>query len=254
MDPLHDFAATLIDVDRVEQIIQKKASILEDIFITNGVCRDRILSLTFNPIIIDFALQGSSVSFISENKLVIDYANKVAEYYDLDITCHETDFVSFCIQAKMNDDYYDIVMGLDQYFTYASSEDEQSDNLHNALSLLYTDGMLVTSLIDYKNIKHNSRIFTEPYYMRSDASEHILISNRKWSQIDRKKWIHHSYAINQTDNSVQIFDPIQRQALFFKQLAYHTQVVDWRSFAVHKNTLYKPVYSNNGQYIISIMR
>ena len=49
-----------------------------------------------------------------------------------------------------------------------------------------------------------------------------------------------------------VFEPQQRQAMFFKQLAYHTATVGWTNFTVHKKLLYKPIYSNSGQYIISV--
>ena len=82
--------------------------------------------------------------------------------------------------------------------------------------------------------------------------EYILVSYRKWDQEDRKKWMHYSYAIDQTNKKMTVFEPQQRQAMFFKQLAYHTASAGWTNFTVHKKLLYKPIYSNSGQYIISV--
>jgi hypothetical protein len=254
MDFMYDYASRLIEPDRVEQITEKKASILDEVFVSKGVHPNCILSLTFNLVIIDFALQGSDVTFISENQLAIDYAKSVTKFYDLNIKCYKMDFVTFCIQAHQNNEKYDVVLGLDQYFTYAESENEQRDKLHHSLELVDDSGMLLTTLIDYKNLRHNNKIFTDPHFITSNNGDHILISNRQWDIENRKQWVHHSYAINQTTCETVFFPPIIRQAMFFKQIAFHTSAVGWTSFTVHKNKLYKPLYNNHGQYIISIMR
>jgi len=255
MNDFYDFATLLIDKEKIQKVIQRKASIIQRAFEEKHKSPERIISLEFHSILVDFALQGLDVSYISENSKLIKYVNSLCKEFDVKIKNHNMPLDAFCVKYHISkDDHapYDAVLALDQYFTYATSEDEQRTNLHNALSLLHSDGILITSLMDYKNIKYNNKMFTEPFYISTGGVEHILVSYRKWNQEDRKKWTHYSYAINQTDKTMIAFEPQERQAMFFKQLAYHTATVGWTNFTVHKKLLYKPIYSNSGQYIISV--
>ena len=257
MNDFYDFATLLIDKDKIEKVIQRKASIIQRAFEEKHKSPERIISLEFHSILVDFALQGLDVSYISENSKLIKYVNNLCKEFDVKIKNHNMPLDAFCVKYHISkDDHppYDAVLALDQYFTYATSEDEQRINLHNALSLLHSDGILLTSLMDYKNIKYNNKMFTEPFYISTGGVEHILVSYRKWNQEDSKNWMHYSYAINQTDKKMIAFEPQERQAMFFKQLAYHTATVGWTNFTVHKKLLYKPIYSNSGQYIISVTR
>jgi len=256
MNDFYDFATLLIDKEKIEKVIQRKASIILRAFEEKEKSPQRIISLEFHTILVDFALQGLDVSYISENKKLVKYVDSLCKEFDVKIKNYNMELDTFCVKYHMDEDKqpYDAVLALDQYFTYANSEDEQRTNLHNALSLMHTEGILLTSLMDYKNIKYNSKMFTEPFYINTGGVEHILISYRKWDKEDRKKWMHYSYAINQTTKKMIAFEPQQRQAMFFKQLAYHTATVGWTNFTVHKRLLYKPIYSNSGQYIISVCR
>jgi len=255
MNDFYDFATLLIDKEKIEKVIQRKASIIQRAFEEKAKAPERIISLEFHSILVDFALQGLDVSYISENKKLIKYVDSLCKQFDVKIKNHNMPLDAFCVKYHMNKDKqepYDAVLALDQYFTYANSEDQQRTNLHNALSLLHTEGILLTSLMDYKNIKFNNKMFTEPFYISTAGVEYILVSYRKWDQEDRKKWMHYSYAIDQTNKKMTVFEPHQRQAMFFKQLAYHTASAGWTNFTVHKKLLYKPIYSNSGQYIISV--
>ena len=256
MKDFYNLAKTLINKDKIQKIINRKTETILKAFEESNVSPKKIISLNWHCSLVDFATSGYDVSYISDDPDAIDYANALCEAYDVTITNHNVPLDTFCMKFHMDVDIekYDCVLALDQYYTFSTSEDDQHSQLQDSLTLLNDDGILLTTLMDYKNIKFNSKLFADPFYLRNDDSEFIFINNRKWNQEDRKKWRHYAYVINQTTNELNSFEPVDRQAMFFKQLAYHTASLGWNNFVVHKKLIYKPMYSSENQYIISITR
>lgn len=256
MKDFYELAKTLINKDKIQKVINRKTETILKAFEESDVSPTKIISLDWHASLVDFAASGYDVSYISDNPAAIDYANALCEAYGVTITNHNVPLDTFSMKFHMDEtiEKYDCVLALDQYYTFSTSEDDQRSQLQDSLALLSDDGILLTTLMDYKNIKFNSKVFAEPFYMRNDDSEFIFVNNRKWNQEDRKRWQHFTYVINQTTNELHSFGPTERQAMFFKQLAYHTAALGWNNFVVHKKLIYKPMYSSENQYIISITR
>lgn len=255
MADFYSLVKTLINKEKIQKVINRKTETIEKAFEENSVNPQRIISLEWHPSLVDFATNGLDVSYVSSDQNAHEYATALCAEFNVSVTAYDMPLDAFAMKFHMDEiEAYDCVLALDQYYTFYGSEDDQRSALGQSLDLLKEDGILITTLMDYKNIKFNSKVFSEPFYMRNDDEEFIFISNRKWHQVDRKKWIHHTYAINQTTNELHAFNTVDRQAMFFKQLAYHTAALGWNNFVVHKKLIYKPMYSNESQYIISITR
>jgi hypothetical protein len=255
MADFYSFIKTLINKEKIQKVINRKTETIEKAFEGNSLNPHRIISLEWHPSLVDFATNGLDVSYVSNDQNAHEYAAALCAEYNVSITTYDMPLNAFAIKFHMDGiEAYDCVLALDQYYTFYGSEDKQRNALGHSLDLLKEDGILLTTLMDYKNIKYNSKVFSEPFYMRNDNEEFIFISNRKWNQDDRKKWIHYTYAINQTTNELHAFTPSNRQAMFFKQLAYHSASLGWNNFVVHKKLIYKRMYSNESEYIISITR
>lgn len=256
MKDFYNLAKTLIHKDKIQKVINRKTETIQLAFEESASHPEKIISLGWHCSLPEFAKQGLDVSYVSDNPAVIEFAEALCKAYGVTITNHNMPLETFCVKFQLDEEIteYDCVLALDQYYTFADSEDEQRMMLQNSLSLLHDNGVLMTSLMDYKNIKFSSKVFSEPFYVRNDDNEYIIIANRKWNTEERKRWKHYEYAINQTTKELHAFGPTDRQAMFFKQLAYHTASLGWNNFIVHKKLIYKPMFSSETQYIISITK
>ena len=91
MNDFYDFATLLIDKEKIEKVIQRKASIIQRAFEEKHKSPERIISLEFHSILVDFALQGLDVSYISENEKLIKYVDSLCKEFDVKI--NETDAI-----------------------------------------------------------------------------------------------------------------------------------------------------------------
>ena len=74
-----------VDKDKIEKVIQRKASIIQRAFEEKHKSPERIISLEFHSILVDFALQGLDVSYISENKKLVKYVDSLCKEFDVKI-------------------------------------------------------------------------------------------------------------------------------------------------------------------------
>ena len=104
MNDFYDFATLLIDKEKIEKVIQRKASIIQRAFEEKSKAPERIISLEFHSILVDFALQGLDVSYISENKKLIKYVDSLCKQFDVKIKNHNMPLDAFCVKFHMNKD------------------------------------------------------------------------------------------------------------------------------------------------------
>ena len=101
MNDFYDFATLLIDKEKIEKVIQRKASIIQRAFEEKQKAPERIISLEFHSILVDFALQGLDVSYISENKKLIKYVDSLCKEFDVKIKNHNMPLDAFCVKYKV---------------------------------------------------------------------------------------------------------------------------------------------------------
>ena len=150
--------------------------------------------------------------------------------------------------ASFNPDQrYDAVIALDEYFTFAASEDEQNKLIDTAFDL--TKKMLITSLSDYKNMSENHREFSDPQsYKTINGTVAYLERHIKKS---RNSWQTKIHKILETDECITT-GPFERRSLYFKQLARHAEDFGSKQFEFQKSMMYKGMLRKSYEHIIMI--
>jgi hypothetical protein len=139
----------------------------------------------------------------------------------------------------------DIVLALDEYLTYANSEQEQRDALAKLKDV--TGGTLVTTLQDYKNAAPHKRNTVDAV----NNNDHIVVEQNMLDKINRQIWKTHIYFIeNQRDFTV--LNAENRRTMYFKQLAKYSSDLNGSGFTVQKNLLYRGFFKRNYEHIITL--
>ena len=138
----------------------------------------------------------------------------------------------------------DIVLALDEYLTYASSEQDQRNALESLKKI--TGNILVTTLQDYKNAAPHKRNTVDAV----NINDNIVVEQNILDKINRQNWQTHIYFIeNQRDFTV--LSPENRRTMYFKQLAKYSSDLNGTGFAVQKNLLYRGFFKKNYEHIIT---
>jgi hypothetical protein len=143
---------------------------------------------------------------------------------------------------------FDIVLALDEYFTYGNSEQEQRDSVEQLGKL--TDGWLITTLQDYKNFAPHKKNQIDTMVVNS-YNNYVILENSVADKTDKQVWNHYWYCIKDHINLLTI-GPIARRTMYFKQLAKYTSDVGSKQYVVQKNVLYKGFFSRNFEHIITV--
>jgi hypothetical protein len=139
----------------------------------------------------------------------------------------------------------DIVLALDEYLTYASSEQDQRDALAKLKNI--TGGTLITTLQDYKNAAPHKRNAVDSI----TSNDHVVVEQNILDKINRQNWQTHIYFIeNQRDFTV--LDAENRRTMYFKQLAKYSSDLNGTGFTVQKNLLYRGFYKRSYEHIITL--
>ena len=139
----------------------------------------------------------------------------------------------------------DIVLALDEYLTYASSEQDQRNALESLKTI--TGGTLVTTLQDYKNAAPHKRNTVDAV----NNNDNIVVEQNMLDKINRQNWQTHIYFIeNQRDFTV--LSPENRRTMYFKQLAKYSSDLNGTGFTVQKNLLYRGFFKRSYEHIITL--
>jgi hypothetical protein len=145
---------------------------------------------------------------------------------------------------------FQVVIAVDEFFTYADSDQSQRD-LVAEISNLVTD-YVITTLRDYKNQDYRDREFSQPTVLRNDDNHMIFLEAHEADQTDRNAWSSTIYQIVNPDNKLTTYGEFQRRAMYFKQLAKFSFDAGATNFLVHKNLMYKSLIKKNYEHVISI--
>ena len=145
---------------------------------------------------------------------------------------------------------FEVVVAVDEYFTYADSDQAQKENVAQICSLA-TD-YVITTLRDYKNQDYKEREFSQPSIVRDGDASTVFLESHNWSQKDRANWSSMIYAIDQQDYSMHAYGAFDRRTMYFKQLANFSAAVGAEDFVVHKNLMYKGLIRKNYEHVITI--
>ena len=146
------------------------------------------------------------------------------------------------------DKKYDYVIAPDEYFVNFATEEDQIKEIYK-LSQLTNKG-LYTTLKDYRNMHVSQRFFQEPFDVKQDNGDSIIIRKRDWHKEDKQSWVQREYIIK--NDELIVCDPVDCRTMYFKQLAKFSSDAGGKTFQVEKKQMYKPLFSKTYEYIVYI--
>ena len=229
------FRAFLSHFKSVE-IVKRKQEIISNVASFHNFIPDSILYVGFNPAIIDDRTKNIFVTLV--DKEVCDYLDKNNIKYNY-------------VPYEKLDDYskqFDVVVAMDEFFTFAHSDTEQKDLVYKFCNL--AKEFIITTCKDYKNQEFKDREFSTPALVRTKNSNNIYLEFHDHDINDRNSWKTEVYEI--VNNQLTHIGPFHRKAMFFKQLAKFCTDSGSIGFSVHKNLMYKSLIKKNYEHVISI--
>ena len=197
--------------------------------------------LILNPSIIPDGMMQLSKNI---DMTVVDHES----WFNLDlpenVKVHGGELADFAAQGIQ----FDYVIAPDEWITFADSELEQQQML-SMISKVTRKGFF-TTLKDYKNMYANQRYFEEPFVLRHNQGDAIIIRQREWDSTDRQRWINNRIIIR--NDEVIRCTPNARRTMYFKQMAKFCTDVGATAFSVEKDNMYKPPFSKTFEYVIFV--
>jgi hypothetical protein len=224
--------------NRLDDVVEKKQAILDNLAHYYNLAPTKILFVGFSSFVLASFSQKIYITSISEQvQEFLSIRGINYEYIpEQDLMDHRKQF--------------DVVVAVDEFFTYAKSDDDQKDLVAQICSLA-TD-YVITTLRDYKNQDYKEREFSQPTIVKNGNDSMVFLENHTWSTKDRADWSSVIYAIDQQDRSMTTYGDFTRRTMYFKQLANFTAAAGAMDFVVHKNLMYKGLIRKNYEHVITI--
>jgi hypothetical protein len=143
---------------------------------------------------------------------------------------------------------FDWVVAADEYFTFASSEEDQKAMIANIVGL--AKELVVTTLRDYKNQDFKDREFSQPLAVHNGPASKVFVEYHNYDYTDRNNWTTTVYELQGQESTV--YGPFARRSMYFKQMAKFSIDAGAKEFYVHKNLMYKSLIKKNYEHVISI--
>lgn len=217
-------------------VVKRKQEIMLGVAEFHNYSPSSVLYVGFNPAILTETASDISTTLISKEaeEFLHDHGIKFKNIpYD---------------QLPKYQKKFDVVIAMDEYFTFAQSDVEQK-NLVTLMCNL-TKEYIITTCKDYKNQDYKDKEFSIPSVVRNNQNKNIYLEFHDHDLQDRNSWQTEVFEI--ADRTLNTVGPFARRALFFKQLAKFTSDSNAVGFTVHKNLMYKSLIKKNYEYVISI--
>jgi len=224
--------SSFIASSKQNEISSKKKEILDEIIDFYNLTPLTILFVGFSPCLGLFPNHSVNVTEIGTE--VQDYIN-------------QNNLATYVSKIQIRPKQYDLVVAMDEYLTFARSDEEQITAI-NFLSSI-TRQCIITTLRDYKNQDFKNREFSSPIVIRGDDKK-IYFEHYDYSYTDRNSCTATCYMVS--DTVTDMVGPFARRNLFFKQLAKFCLDSGASSFQIHKNIMHKSIIKKNYEHIITI--
>jgi len=223
---------------RTQDVVNKKQDILNGLAQYYNLAPTKVLFVGFSSFVLARFPEEIAITAVSEEVQAYLKSQGVKFRY-----IPEIELINYRKQ-------FEVVVAVDEYFTYADSDQAQKDSVAQICSLA-TD-YVITTLRDYKNQDYKEREFSQPSIVRDGDSSTVFLENHTWSQQDRANWSSVIYAIDQQHNTMTAYGAFDRRTMYFKQLANFSAAVGAEDFVVHKNLMYKGLIRKNYEHVITI--
>ena len=218
------------------EVLKRKKEIIDEIAFFHNYSPASVLYVGFNPAILIDNTRNISVTEVS--KQAQDFLVQSG--------------IKFNYIPKDKLDLYkkkfDSVIALDEYFTFASDDNEQKLKVSEICNL--ATEYVITTCRDYKNQDFKDREFSVPALIKNSKSNNIFLEFHDHNTTDRNSWQTYAYQIS--NNNMIANGPFTRRTMFFKQLAKFSHDANAVGFNVHKNLMYKSLIKKNYEHVISI--
>ena len=218
--------------DKWTDIVTTKTDILDGLIRNLDPTTKTILFTSFNPIALELS-KNYEVAVICDKSFSssFDFTN-IERFSDIEELTQK----------------YDVAIALDEYFTYADSEDQQRQLLDQLVP--YIDGWLITTLQDFKNFAPHKKNQIDALGINGEHN-YIVLENSIADRNDKQVWDHYFYCIRDHLDLMTI-GPIKRRTMYFKQLAKYSSDAGSKQYVIQKNLLYKGFFSKNFEHIITV--
>ncbi|CAB4129230.1 hypothetical protein UFOVP112_328 [uncultured Caudovirales phage] len=223
---------------RLDDVVARKQEILDGVYCTENLDPTSILFVGFNPAIL--SCQASKISVTEISITARDFLTKRGvKFTYIDPA-----------QLSQHKKQFECVIAMDEYFTFANSDQEQQIKISNICSL--ATNFVISTIRDYKNQDFKDREFSTPALVRNGADTKIFLESHDWDLKDRTLWNTMVYEIDGPNNGMKSYGKFDRRTMFFKQLAKFSMDAGAVNFMVHKNLMYKSLIKKNYEHVVSI--
>jgi len=218
------------------EILKRKKEILDEVSYFHNYTPSNVLYIGFNPLILIDTTETIYVTEVSDN--VKNYLKQIGIKFNF---VNSKDLIMYSKK-------FEVVIALDEFFTFAKDEIEQKNKVTEICKL--TTDYIITTCRDYKNQEFKDKEFSVPALIKNGSDNHIFLEFHNYNVLDRNSWQTSLYKIN--GKNFENFGPYPKKTMFFKQLAKFSHDAGAASFHVHKNLMYKSLIKKNYEHVISI--
>ena len=217
----------LVEPTRWLEQAQAKADIIQKLFVGLRIQPKNLLFTHFNPVILLLEKQYNC-TVIADQSLKYAYQS-------------ESIFIDNVAQVS---GYNDCTIALDEYFTYATTEQDQRDLLNSLQKV--TRGYVITSLQDYKNAAPHKRNYVESFTFNDTIAVEQTLTDKN----NKQNWVNNIYFIE--NRELTTIGPLARRTMYFKQLAKYSSDLGGTNYEIQKNLLYRGFFKKNYEHIITV--
>lgn len=223
---------------KIEEVIARKQEILDGVYRTENLDPTSVLFVGFNPAIL--SCQAETVAVTEISVVAQEFLNSRGIKYT---------YIPASELTQYNKSFQ-CVVAMDEYFTFAGSDQEQQDKITSICNL--ATAFVISTVRDYKNQDFKEREFSQPAMIRNSGRSTLFFENHNWDLKDRTLWTSKVYEVDAQTDELTVYGKFQRRTMFFKQLAKFSMDAGAVNFLVHKNLMYKSLIKKNYEHVVSI--
>lgn len=223
--------------NKQQEIVQRKNSILDSVFLQHRMTPQSILFVGFNPAIFACTIPNIYVTEVDAE----------AEAY---IKNKQANANFITVDSLFNyEKHFDVTVALEEFFTFSDSENNQ--RVQFEMICKATKRLVITTLRDYKNQEFKDREFSIPAVIKTDQDTNVYLEYHDYDHTDRNAWCRVVYEIE--GKTLTYNGPFACRHMYFKQCAKFGYDMGAKEFLIHKNIMYKSLIKKNYEHVISIL-
>lgn len=220
----------LADNAKWAEFISGKVQLVEKLFASLNITPRTIVLPSFNPIVIGLELNYNCV-VIADKSLKTKWESNSIFLDDINELSQPAD----------------VCLALDEYLTYADTEQDQRDRLEELSRV--TNGYVITTLQDYKNNAPHKRSQVDATL--NNNSDMVIVEQNIPDKINRQNWQNYIYMI-EDHAQLSVMGPSQRRTMYFKQLAKYSSDLGGLEYQIQKNLLYRGFFKKHYEHMITV--